>query len=318
MMMDYETIISKIIDSNRISRGEVEEKVQEKLAAMQDLISREGAAHMVANELNVRLFDNTNKTLKISQLQQGLNSVNIICKVTKVNEVRTFNKNNRQGRVGSLVVGDETGSTRVVVWDENIISLFKDIKEGDILKISNAYVKQNSSLKEIHLGGKAQLLINPENESIDEVKVTVLSSHAKKNIVDLKENEFVELIGTVVQIFEPRSYNSCPVCSKKVVQQDDKFFCQEHNVVPAKQIPIVNIFLDDGTGNIRAVLFRDNAVKLLNEKVSFEDIKKEVLGRQLIVKGKVNKNEMFNRLEFMVNSFEEAEPQRLIEELELA
>lgn len=315
MILDYNTILNKIIDTTGLSKQDIEDKINQKLKELQDLISREGAAHIVANELNVKLFDGTNKVLKIKEVQAGMNSVNVVGKIVNINEIRTFQKNNRQGRIGSMLIGDETGTVRLVVWDEKLIGLIKDMKEGDILKINNAYSKQNNNgFKELHLGSKSQLLINPENETINEVKLSTPSK--RKQIIDLNEEEFVEVFGTVVQIFEPKHYNSCPVCSKKVFPQGETFNCQEHGSVPPKQVPIVNIFFDDGTGNLRAVLFRDQASKLIANKTNFEDIKKEVLGKQLILRGKVTKNEMFNRIELVVNNLEEPAPEALITQIE--
>ncbi|MBS3152871.1 hypothetical protein J4230_05695 [Candidatus Woesearchaeota archaeon] len=314
MILGYETIISKIVDATEISRQDIESKIEQKLKDLQDLISREGAAHIIANELNVKLFDATNRSLKIAQIQPGLNSVNIISKVINVNEVRTFQKENRQGRIGSLLVGDETGTIRLVIWDEKLIDLLKEIKQEDILKINNAYSKQNNNFRELHLGSKSQIIINPENESIASVKLTNTSN--RKQIKDLVASDFVEVFGTIVQVFEPKYYNSCSVCNKKTIQQGDLFNCPEHGSVPPKQTPILNIFFDDGTGNIRAVLFRDQAAKLILNKEGFEDIKKEVLGKQLILKGKVNNNEMFNRIELVVNNIEEPKPEDMIAEMQ--
>ncbi len=318
MILDYSTIIQKIVDSAGLERKDVEEKINQKLREMQDLITKEGAAHIIANELNVRLFDSTEKNLKISQIRPGLNSVNIIGKVIKVFEIREFNKNNRKGRIGSLLVGDETGTARIVIWDEKIIDLTKEISEGDIIKVSNTYIKQNNNFQEVHLGNRAQLLINPENETVEDVKITVVSTSPRKKIEQLQPGEFAEIIATIVQVFEPRYYNACPVCNKKVMPEGEYYVCGEHKRVPAKQVPILNAYLDDGTGAIRAVFFGENASKVMNSKTMIEDIKKEALGKYIVVKGKVNKNDMFGRIEFAVNSFNEADPEKLVEEIEMA
>ncbi len=315
MILSYETIISRIIAATSLPKIEIEAKIDQKLKELQDLISKEGAAHIVANELNVKLFDSAPKSLQIKDLAQGLNSINLLARVLTINEIRSYKKNNREGRIASLLSGDETGTVRVVVWDEKLIEEFKNIKEGDIIKIVNAYSKENNGYKELHLGSKSVLLINPPNETIGEVKITVMSK--KKDIKDIKENEFVEIHAFVVQIFEPKSYNACPVCNKKVVEQDSKFVCAEHGNVQAKKIPIINIFVDDGTGNIRAVLFRDLAEKLIGkDNTNFEAIKKEILGKQCAFKGKVNKNQLFDRTELIVNSIEDLDPAKLAEQLE--
>ena len=216
MILDYQIIINKIVDSTGLPIQEIEQKIKQKLIDLQDLISKEGAAHIIANELNVKLFDNTNKTLKIKQIQPGLNSINILGKVLNIAEVKTYQKNNRQGRIATLTIGDETGTVRVVIWDDNIINSMKDIYEGCIIKINNAYSKENNGFRELHLGNKAQLLVNPENETIEDVKLSIISRRRK--IQDIKENEFVELFGVIVQVFEPKFYNSCPVCNIKRFQ----------------------------------------------------------------------------------------------------
>ena len=316
MILDYETIIKKIVDSASVSRIEVEEKIKKKLSDLQDLISKEGAAHIIANELNVKLFDTiSTKNLKINQIQVGINSINLVGKVVTVYDVKSFQKNDKQGRIGSMLVGDETGTIRVVIWDENLISLMKDIKEGNIIKINNSYSKQNNNgFKELHLGNRSQIILSPENETIGEIKIG--SSMKKKVISELTEEGNVEVLGTIVQIFEPKYYNSCPVCNKKVMPQEDTFNCQEHGKVQPKPTPILNIYLDDGTGNIRAVLFRDQASKIINGKTLFEEIKKENLGKQLILRGKVTNNTMFSRFELVVNSIEEPKPEEILAELE--
>ena len=96
------------------------------------------------------------------------------------------------------------------------------------------------------------------------------------------------------------------------------FRCEQHGTVSPKQIPIVNFFLDDSTGNMRAVCFRDQANKLLGEDFeSFETVRNNTLGKQVIVRGRVNTNEMFNRQELVVFAIEEPNPESLVEEMEV-
>lgn len=310
MILNYETIINKIVETAKISKEDVELKVKNKLNELQGLITKEGAAHIIANSLDIKLFDSSPKTLKINNLQAGLSNINITARIMNIYEIRSFTKNDKNRKVANILIGDETGTTRVVIWDENIINLISTMNEGDILKIINAQSKENNGNIELHLGNKSEVKINPEGEAIGEIKITIKSN--KKQIKDLKENESVELYGTVVQIFEPRFYNACPICRKKVLEQNSIFSCAEHNEITPNKVPIVNIILDDGTGNIRAVLFRDLAEKLTNKNEEYEKIRKECLGRQLILKGKVNKNEMFNKLEIMTNFVEEANPETIL------
>ncbi len=196
--------------------------------------------------------------------------------------------------------------------------------EGSILKVRNAYSKINNGRNELHLGGKSLVEINPDGEKIGEVQNTVAperSSAEKKDISELKEGMFVELQGTIVQLFEPRHYMACPECNKKVLPDGDGFKCNGHGMVEAKKSPIVNMFFDDGTSNIRIVCFSNQAEQLFGKSPAeiadanaegFEDLKKLVLGKQLIMTGRVNKNTMMDRLEFMVSSVKEMDPVEMI------
>ena len=165
--LTYQQIIDRIQKEKNISLGEIEVKVKSKLKELSDLISKEGAAYIVANELGVKLFEDFGRRiLKINQLIGGMGSLNILGKVVDVYDVREFDKSNRKGKVASLLIGDETGTCRVVLWDTNHI---KEVENGNIvkdkiIKIKNAYVKENNGFKEIHLGNRASIDLNPEEK----------------------------------------------------------------------------------------------------------------------------------------------------------
>jgi len=311
----YENIVETIQRSTSLSKEEIETKVNTKVSELQDLVSKEGAAHIVANELKVKLFDNIPKELKIENILPGMNSVTILAKVLTNYGAKEFKTSTRSGKVMSIMAGDETGTIRIVIWDENIINSLTELKESDIIRIKNAYSKQNNmGYKELHLGNKAQLIINPPGESIDNVKVKI--SAVRKQIKDIQENEIAEILGTVVQVFEPKYYQACPSCNKKVTMQENSFLCEQHGNVAPVQLPILNLFVDDGTGVMRVVFFRDNAEKLIKENVNNMDaLTREISGKQLILQGKSVKNIFFDRVEFIANSVDEADPEKLLKEI---
>ena len=76
---------------------------------------------------------------------------------------------------------------------------------------------------------------------------------------------------------------------------------------------VLNVVLDDGTETVRCVFFRNQVDKLLNlnqeqllnfrsNPAEFEVMKNELLGTIVKINGRTNKNSLFNRLEFVVNS----------------
>lgn len=324
--LTYDQILAKIQAEKGVTQEQVETKIKAKLAQLSNLISKEGAAHIVANELGVKLFDvQKAKRFKIKDLVPMLRNVEFVGKVVQVYETRTYQTEKRSGRVSSLMLGDDTGLIRVTLWDEKLINKVPTIKEGDVLKIAGAYVKENNGFKELHLGSYGAMDINPDGEKIE--TVAQKREAAKKHINELQENDFAVINGIVVQAFEPRFYDGCPDCGKKLIEMEGKPMCKEHGPRTPKAIPVLNFVMDDGTDTIRVVCFRDQAEKLLTrEQAKIEELKanqplaqataSNLIGMQLKISGRANKNIMFERLEFSANNVQELDPKELLAEIQ--
>ncbi|MDP7322684.1 MAG: OB-fold nucleic acid binding domain-containing protein, partial [Candidatus Woesearchaeota archaeon] len=246
-------------------------------------------------------------------------------KVLQTYELREFTTNDRQGKIASLVIGDETGTIRVVMWGDQADNI-KNISKGTILKIIGSYVKDNNGTIELHLNDRSKLLINPEGETVKEIKQ---NNTERKSINQLTENDSsVEILGTIVQIFEPRFFEICPQCSKRTKNVEGAFSCPEHNNIEPDYSYVLNLIVDDGTENIRTVFFRDSMEKLINlnkEKIlaykdnpeKFEDIKTELLGNIIKINGRVKKNLFFDRIEIVANDvFLNPDPEQEIKRLD--
>ena len=308
--MTYEQILEKIQSQTNKPVSEIELLVQNKLAKLSDLISKEGAAHIIANELKVKLFDKIEGKLKIKDIVSGMNSVDVLAKVISNYGIREFQKENRQGRVASMLIGDDTGTCRLVLWDTHHIEKIEndELKEEKVILLKNAYVKENNGFKEVHLGNRSSIEYSDEKVNV----VSYSQALTTKKIKDLEENDYASISGTIVQVFEPKFYNSCPECRKKVNEEGK---CEVHGIIQIKQSPIVNLYLDDGTENIRVVLFSENANKLISNietLKSTDEFRDEVLGKQLKMQGRVIRNESYDRNEFRANSIEELKPEDIV------
>ena len=308
--LTYEQILEKIQSQTQKSIAEIELLVNQKLTKLSDLISKKGAAHIIANELKVKLYDKIEGKIKIKDLVSGMNSVDVLAKVINNYGIREFQKDNRQGRVASMLMGDDSGTCRLVLWDTNHIEEVEknNLTEDKVILVKNAYVKENNGFKEVHLGNKST--IEYPNEKINVVSYN--ASLTTKKIKDLEENDYVSIEGTIVQVFEPRFYDSCPECRKKINEEGK---CEVHGLVIKKETPIVNLYLDDGTENIRVVLFSENVNKLIDNQETLrntDEFRDEVLGKQLKMQGRVIRNEAFDRTEFRANSIEELKPEDII------
>ncbi|MFA6461500.1 MAG: OB-fold nucleic acid binding domain-containing protein [Candidatus Woesearchaeota archaeon] len=321
-------IKDKLIKSNKITPRELDERIKKKINDLSGLISEEGAAHILANELGVELFNSNSSRLKIKEVYAGMRDVTTLGKVVRKFDVREFAKGETKGKVCSIIVGDETGTIRVVFWNEQVEWLDK-VNVDDVVLVKNAFARENNNDREIHMGNRGELELNPTGEIIGTVlKTQANPNFQRKKIEQLHDGEEgVEIFGTVVQVFDPRFFNVCPECGKKVVESEGSYACDEHKVVKPSTSFVLNAILDDGTGTIRGVFWKNQASRLLGKEETaivgykedlshFEEVKTDLLGEQFKLTGRVKRNEMFDRLELSVQLVEKGNAQEEIARLE--
>jgi ssDNA-binding replication factor A large subunit len=311
--MPYEEIIKTIVEKNGISKEELEVKIKQKLDQLSGLISKEGAAHIIANELGIRVFEKLGGKLKINEIHTGMRDVETVAKVTRKYEVREFTtKAGSKGKVGAIVISDETGFIRVVLWNDQA-DLMEKFNEGDILRIIGAQARANQDRKELHLSTTSKVVINPPGEKVD-VEVPEKKESSRKQISELTGDEQeVEIKSTIVQIFDIRFYEVCPQCNRRILQKDDGFYCNTHGKVEPKFSYALTFVGDDGSDNIRIVCFGNQVEQFLKKSAAevqgfkdhpeeFEEVKNSALGNIVLLNGRVNKNEMFNRMDFIARN----------------
>lgn len=312
-MQNYELLIERIAKSAGLEKSEVERKVEAKKAKLSGLISKEGAAQIIAAELGINFED---QDLKVSELMSGMRKVNIVGKIMQLFPVREFEKNDRKGKVLNFVLADDTGSTRVVLWDVNHIALFEseEIKEGDVVEIKNGSTRD----LEIHLSGFSE--IKKSSVEIGDVRTEAVLNEGV--LADVRQGQNVKIRGVVVQVFQPRFYSVCPTCNKKIIAGEDGVFkCVEHGAVEKKDRAILNFVLDDGTESMRVVMFSDQIGQVVPEE-DLKDEKKaavfrdDFFGTEIWLSGRVNRNQLFNNLEIVASNVERVDVEALIGELD--
>jgi len=226
--------------------------------------------------------------------------------------VREYNKNGRSGRIGSFILADSSSNIRTVLWDENHIDLISKgkITDGGVVEVSNASIRNG----ELHLGSFSEIMVSDKVIENVVVERPVL----KKTIIQVNPNENVCIRAFIVQMFEPRFFEVCPECKKKVSELKE---CAEHGKVIPEKRSLLNFVIDDGTDSIRAVIFSDELEKIMSkgeiENLELFAVKKQdFLGKEVIVSGNVRKNAMFDRNEFILSELEDVDIDKLIEELE--
>lgn len=309
---NYERILDKIAKASGVDRSEIENMVEAKRSKLSGLISKEGAAQVIASELGVSF---ENEKLKIDELLPGMRNVTVTGKVITLFPVRSFKtKRGDESKVANMWIADDSSNIKVVLWDTNHVQLIEkeEIKEGTVVDIKNAMMRD----AELHLGNFSE--IKPSNQSFENVVTERVLR--EKSISEFKKGENVSTRAFIVQAFEPRFFNVCPECGKKVTSEGDSFVCIQHEKIVPDKRAVSSIVLDDGTESIRAVLFHDVLKKLGITEFHDPDAllrqKEDVLGKEMVFSGNVRDNAFFNTPEFIVNDIKEVNIDEAILSLE--
>jgi len=312
-MDEIDTIISKIVEKTKLTKEEVKSKIVEKEEEFGGMVSTVGAAYIVGKELGVDLVKPISKELKIGNIVKGMSKVNVIGKVVYVSDIRTFKKDDLEGKVATIIFGDETGKARISLWNEQTESLDR-IEAGQIIEIINGYVKDEyNGMCDIRLGRYGNIrLLNNEDYNIDVKEDKVFQTkYEKKFLCEIKEGDFVKTEGYITKLFEKTVvYEVCPTCNKKL----DSGKCKEHGSVEPDLMVVVSGIFDDGTDTINITFFRkaaeyilgmeskliDKKVKEKGEKGFFSDV--DVNGSFLSVSGVVKLNSYTGTKELYANN----------------
>ena len=305
---NYLQLVEFISQSSGTSVEDIERKIEAKQAKLAGLISKEGAAQIIAAELNVN-FDK--QMIKIVQMVPGMRRINLIGKIIELAPIREYNKNGRSGKIGSFVLADDTSNVRTVLWDENHIDLIGkgSIKMDVVVEIGNASIRNG----ELHLGSFSEIKVS--KKKIDNV-VTEKPVFVKK-VKDFNVGDNVASRAFIVNIFEPKFFEVCPECRRKAINGN----CNDHGQIKPEKRSLLSLVIDDGSDNIRCTIFHDELEKIISMK-ELENLelfavkRKELLGKEMIIKGQVRKNQMFDSNDFIINEIEDIKLDELINELE--
>lgn len=310
LSIPLDQIIEKICKATKKSEKVIKDKIAAKKKELNELVSDEGAAYIIASEMGVDIIgDISRKKLKIKDVLVGMRSVTVTGRILQKFDVREFKtKAGKEGKVGSFLLGDETGKVRIVIWNDEVAILEK-LERGMALKVMGAYSRENNySGIELHMGNRSKLeevddKDLPSIEALD--KVVVAASEARPS-------DDTQASGLVVQAYRPNFYDVCSECGKSVKAGP----CAEHAKAAPKKEILLSFMLDDGKKCIRCVAFRDVAEKLTgltaaeaqkilvdkNEAALSEHVEEVLLGKMAQVSGRMRRNAAFDRDEITVNS----------------
>jgi replication factor A1 len=172
-----------------------------------------------------------NPSTKISDIKDGMGSINVVGRLLDISDVRTFNKKDgSKGRVGNITIGDDTGKIRITLWDDKTDKM-GELRPGDAVEVINGYARENNFNQQVEIQIGNHSLLNKTETSVKyQENFTAIS--------DIVPGESYSIQGSVSGLGEIREFN-----------RDDGTV----NMVS-------NIYVSDDTGRIRVALWADHAL----------------------------------------------------------
>lgn len=161
-----ETVNQILLSRSDIQREEILQMIESKKREAGDFLTNETAARLVASELGVEIAKKPFRLkIEIKDLVSGLNDVSLAGQVVSVYPPKTFKRRDwTEGKLASILVSDESGTLRVVLWDNKVDLVEKGkIQQEQTIRISHGYVREGLDGKpELHLGDKGNIKILSE------------------------------------------------------------------------------------------------------------------------------------------------------------
>jgi ssDNA-binding replication factor A large subunit len=239
------------------------------------LLSDEGAARLVAEELLVQTRGTELGRMQVKDLVSGLNDVSISGRVLLVYPAQQFQRRDgTPGRVMRLTLVDKSGRVRCVLWDKHVDVLSRtENLRGRVLRIGHAYTRQGlAGDTEVHAGDRASIAVDPPDmPTTDFPQFHELFTP----LGELSANSYQLNVVGIVQV-EPRHY---------IFQKEDRAGS------------VLRTVIADESGNLPLVAWNERAEEL-------REIKKGQILQVLNARTRLDNN---SRLEVHVESRSQVE-----------
>ncbi len=149
-----------------MSQDQVLSLIEEKKTEGRGLLSDEGAARLVAEELLIQTRGTELGRMQVKDLVSGLNDVTISGRVLLSWPPQKFQRRDgTPGRVMRLILVDRSGRVRCAMWDRHVDVLSRSGNlQGRILRIGHAYTRQGlAGDTEVHAGERSSIEIDPQD-----------------------------------------------------------------------------------------------------------------------------------------------------------
>jgi len=169
--MTTQDLIREIRAKNpQISQEQIQEKLKAERARTGGLLRDETLLRLIAAKFGIEVQQNSfhnSGILSTSRLFAGLNDVTVAGRLIAVFPARTFQGPEKSGKFATLMIADNEGILRVVLWNEKAELIESAVlKAGQAVRLLHGYTRNDRFGKtELHLGSKSQIEIEPEEKA---------------------------------------------------------------------------------------------------------------------------------------------------------
>jgi len=182
MQSSSSDLVTRILSGNpTLKREQLVAMIEQKKQESHGLLSDEGAARLVAQQLSVSPLSENLSDQRISSIHSGLNNVTITGQIISSSEIREFQRSDgTQGKVIRMSVADESGQINCVFWDNLAETLAREaLPMGSHVRLLHGYTKNGmGGDAEFHLGFRSTIQILKRSQS-GSGKVTIPDSDPK-------------------------------------------------------------------------------------------------------------------------------------------
>jgi len=242
--------VQVIVDEILAKRGELTsnqilELIEQKKKEGRGLLSDEGAARLVAEELLIQTHGAAIGRLQVKNIVSGLNDVTLSGRVLLAWPPQQFQRRDGSlGRVMRVILADRSGKARCALWDRHVdIAGRVSNLQGRIIRIGHAYTRQGlTGEAEVHAGDRSSVEIDPPDLPLSDFP------------------EFKELFSTIGNL-RPQD-NSVNVVGIVQVEPRVYTFAKDE-----RKGNVLRTSIGDASGTVPLVVWNEKAEELLGLKI---------------------------------------------------
>ena len=207
--------------------------------------------------------------IKIDDVEEDEQDKIIIGRIIEMYDPREFERDDRTGLVRNIEIADDTGSIRVVLWNDDAE---REFELGQPIKLQNPRLRFNdrSNRVEASITGGTAILEPNESElaKLPSQEELMEAIYVSKTIESLLEDDTnVKVTGRICDVNTDRVLlKRCPHCDNNVEHTEMENvcdFCGEEFEEP-KYTLFVNTTIEDETGEIQVTFYENLAEELID------------------------------------------------------